>query len=705
MKTLVHFILLAFFFVVGFMKASKAQEQPVFEHIELNTEIDQITPLPTLGSGSWDEFSPLYREILSELGHQYQAIGERQARQVLDRQNGFYLGGFNNVGFSYARDFGHFDINVERQIAPDLFDDERWIVTDRLHIIIDASKLFDNLRQDGLVNMTDAQHALFAGIQFRRTYRYVHFADSYQEGLVFNLNKLFLAFQKLRGKGYLELDPYEIIQREDYLSASVGGMAMAPLGNGLGVTVGALAKWHQIANLEVQAVGPEDQASEGERLRLSFEKTRGILLGVNAGLHAEFLKFLRFTLLSYDFHYSLEESQKTYLSFDAAAAEELAVEGSELGESVANVLKSRLQTDLTPLAPYIVSHEQRKLERKHSKYMVLLFGGHSEQKTEYIELVKDGLRSIFFRHNFEKIKFVENFWSRLIAVLVRSSLQLNSLVNHDQVDSKKVRIEYQASHNLLDNHGDLTLLDQREDLLSLNFDREYFSAKSKKSAYKKLSDLLATFSGVDPLVQYLVESEQMQGPMRLKAKTTVTDAGIRYLNDLRSNQAAQMIEDLCSVKPRSIFSFFRSLFGSCRSKLSKAYDNYWRELNHHEINQGELIACRRKIKFYWGSAKKQAMMQKCLELASYKGDGAKREVPLWRLKDFAQTLHDESDNKIDLFHFFGLENVFLHGSFEGRTDGAPFITHFNEGRFRALGAVDSFMRAERLRVPASVVVE
>src|SRR5690606_6588698 len=99
----------------------------------------------------------------------------------------------------------------------------RYIVTDRFEITIEASKLFGELKSKGLISIAENQLAAYAGITFKRSYRYVHFADSYEDALVIDLQKLFLSFTMLRNHKYLELAPHEIIQREDYLSGQVGG--------------------------------------------------------------------------------------------------------------------------------------------------------------------------------------------------------------------------------------------------------------------------------------------------------------------------------------------------------------------------------------------------------------------------------------------------------------------------------------------------
>ena len=54
----------------------------------------------------FQENNPLYQKILTELGNQYEHIGERQANNVLAQRDGLYLGGLNNVGFRWGSEFG-----------------------------------------------------------------------------------------------------------------------------------------------------------------------------------------------------------------------------------------------------------------------------------------------------------------------------------------------------------------------------------------------------------------------------------------------------------------------------------------------------------------------------------------------------------------------------------------------------------------------
>lgn len=691
-----------FFFSFLLAQISYADQLKDFETFEvvdsdaLETELIS-TPIPTT------DFGPVYSTILADIQQSYQMIGEQQAREILNQRQGFYLGGLNNVGYTYRKGFTYFDINVERQIAPDLFDDVRYIVTDKFEINIEASKLFGQLSSQGLISITEKQLAAYAGIVFKRSYRYVHFADSYEDALVMDLQKLFMSFNLLRNHKYLELAPYEILQREDFLSGQIGGVAVIPIQPGIGLVAGAMGKLESIFKLEIQSVGEKEQASPGEKIRINYEKTKGRTLGVSVSLEAEFLKFLRLTLFSYDFTYKYEESNKTYLSFHEEDLETIRG-NSVVGEELSKMVKGK-SFDPRAFAGFTVNHEQRQLERQSSRYMVLLYGGLREHETEYIRFGNGETLKTFFRHNFEWIKYYENIWSRLLNSLFKSFLQVNALVNHDYADTKKMRIEYKSTENLLAMKKNLKALNEEESL-SLNFERDFYTAKTKKKARKqKALELLDHFSGADPLAATMLQQNLLWGPVKLRSHYTVKEEGVNYFNRLAYSKVQGIIKNVCSVHSQTIWDWIRNLFGGCKSKMNKAYDHYFREYAYHPVTGGLYQECAHKNRNKSFSRRKQVLLEKCIQLSTYKMTDERGEIPLWRLKDFAQELHTQSENKIDLLDFFGLENVFLHGSFRAISANGPFLTHFNEGAFKGLGVVDHHMRHDNLRSPASVVVD
>lgn len=652
-------------------------------------------------------FGPIYSTILDELQDQYQVIGERQAQQVIEQRDGFYIGGLNNVGYTFKKGFAYFDINVQRQIAPDLFDDQRYIVTDQFELVIDASKLFSSLDEKGLISISKEQLAAYAGVLFKRTYRYTHFADDYKQALTLDLHKLFMAFTYTRSQKYLELSDYEILQREDFLSVNVGGVAVAPISSGVGVQVGAMAKFEKVFKLEVQGVGLEDRSYEDEAIRLSYEKSKGKMVGASAALQVEFLQFLRLTLLSYDFQYEYEESQKTHLSLSESDVSRL-ITGQE--PRTADVLDQMMRGrsfEAHQLGTYEVGHERRVRERKSSRYMALIYGGLRDQETEHIQIGEEGKWTTFFRHHFESVKYHQNIWSRLVNVLFRSFLQMDSVINHRYSDTKKLRVEYQSEENLLNTRSELSLdEDDETESLSLNFERIIYAEDTKrKKTMNKVLRLLDHFSGADPLAPAMLRQGQLVAPLRLRSHYTIKEEGIRHFNQLGPKKTTQVIQDMCKVHSRTFWQKLRNLFGGCRHKINKAFDYYWAEFAHEKYTAKLYKKCRRKNWWRFSSRRKQFYVQKCIRKHTYKAPQDRNELPLWRLSELSQQIHRYSENKLDMIEFFGLENVFLHGSFKAESNNGPFLTHFNEGAFSGLGAVDQHMRRENLRSPASVNLE
>jgi hypothetical protein len=97
----------------------------------------------------------LYQQILDEMNLEYEHIGQREAARVLGNSGASVTGGLNSIGFSYKRPFIDFSISADRNLAPDIFDDKRWIVTDKFSIYIDASKVMGNLKNQKIIDISD----------------------------------------------------------------------------------------------------------------------------------------------------------------------------------------------------------------------------------------------------------------------------------------------------------------------------------------------------------------------------------------------------------------------------------------------------------------------------------------------------------------------------------------------------------------------
>lgn len=702
---LVHYVLLS---VILYL-STKVLAGEKFEHFHILDE-DKLHSLYGdfsigLKSSGYElaNENALYRSILNEFGTTYDSIGQRQAANVLGSQNTTVFGGLNNIGIKYTRDFLDFSVIAGRTVAPDLFSDDKWIVSDEFIIDINAAKLLSNLKDQGIVDFTEEQYAAFAGISFRRSFRSVHFANSYMEGLTLHFDKLFLAFTKFTNKEYLDLNEYEFLQKEDSISLKAGAIAGAPIYGPIFGSAGVLASYESLSRVDIQSIHDDEKSNEKERLRITMEKIKSASVGVSASVGIEFLRLLQMTLLKYDFNYTLEDAQKTYLTFYENDFEKLKKD-TYYSQQVDRILNGQ-KSDVYALRNNIVSLEQRKTEQKESKYGILFWGGQKEASTQQIEIVKDGNVHRFFKHNFEKIKYKQNIFSRLVAVLVKSLLKLDSIINKDSSDSKKVIVEYSADENLISNEKDINM--KNEESVSIGFSHNFFTAKTdsvtKKSHKKAALKVLNDYSGVDPLAIKLFERDQLIGPVKINGDYKINRDGLYYLLGHSPADMKTRYMSMCGAKSTGLFKWFRNLFNNCLHEMKSVSNKFYSEWALNDFTANIYSYCKNKTKKY-RFFKRSRKRRKCMEEYSRKQVSQDMaSVPLWRLKDIIQTIYLEHKNKTQILSFFGYNNVYYYGNFEAYTsEGLPFITYFNEGRFDGLGIVDNFRRDNNLRSPASV---
>jgi hypothetical protein len=651
----------------------------------------------------------IYQKILEELKSEYTKIGQREVSKVLGNSDATISGGFNNIGFSYKKPFVDFSISADRNLAPDLFDDKKWIVTDKFSIYIDASKLLSNLKDRSVIDLSEKNLAAFAGIVFKRTFTWVHFANSYKEGLTTHFEKLFLPFSAFDMEKISNLESNEIIYKEDSLSAKAGGVVSAPLYSGLSGSVGVMAKFENLSKIEIVST-PDSLGNQGsgDHILLSFEKSKIKSIGTSLLIQADFLKILKYTLLSYDFNYDFEKSSKIYLNFNQVSLKEMQSD-DPLYLEIDKILSSEEANQMI-LSPYLISEENKASIAVGHKYNFLLFGGMKNSKTLHVEVITKGRVKNFFRHYFEKIKYTESLFSRIFSNLVYAITNTDSSISKLASDSKKVTIEYESEKNLLELHEDLDIKNN-EQKLSLNFSAEFNTKKSSGFGGKKYRErsafLLKRYSGVDPRVVEMVENESLVSPFTISGQYQVNLDGIQYLNTKSIDQVFDSLDDLCHEYPKTSFFNFRNLFDNCRRSLQNDYIVYFKDLSHEKITADVIDLCESKSnKFIFSSSKKRAYLKNCLSDLTIKNKDERSQIPLWPLKNFTNNIVNNANSKIDYYNLFGAQNVFFHGAFDALTDtGESFTANFHEGEFKGLGAIDHYMRMENLRAPSSVVID
>lgn len=662
-----------------------------------------LTPLKSMDS-SLTQDTDLYQQIADEFNLTYEEIGKREALRVLANNSLTVTGGLNSIGFSYKKPFINFGVSVDRNLAPDLFDDKRWIVTDTFTVDIDASRVFGSLRDSGAIDMSNENLAGFAGIVFKRKFTWVHYANSYNEGLMGDFEKLFMPFSALSMSNIKKLDPNEMIFKEDSISVKAGGLVSAPIYTGVSGMAGVLAKYEKLTKVEVVVL---DKA----RLQITSEKSKIATAGVSFALQADFLKILRMTLLSYDFSYELNSSYKVYLNISQPELTSMDNQNPVLVE-IQEILKNR-QGNKEILAPYLISEEKKVSQSITHKYNFLLLGGHKNSKTQQIEITTNGRVKTFFRHYYEKMKYTEDFLSRLFASFIFALVNTDVSATNLASDIKKVTIEYDSEKNLLESREylDVGQKTSNEQKLSMTFLADFKTNKSTGSSGKKYRErakfILERFSGVDPIAVPMIEREELRAPIHITGTYQVNIDGIRHLNQLDIGTVFEHMDGLCNEYPKKSFFNLRNLFDNCRKSLQNDYIDYMKDLTHDKVSADEIERCEKKsLKYFLFPSKKRAFIKTCLGAINILPSTEWVHVPLWPLKNMSSNIVNNSYSKVHFFNLFGVQNVFFFGSFDAVTySGAQFSTSFHEGAFKGLGAVDNYMRVENLRAPSSVVVD
>lgn len=708
-------VILVVNFSWGLKAAAEVSSAKAFNYFNI-TDAQTLEKNYAIGGGGnsinpFETKNNLYQQILDEMNLEYEHIGKRESARILQNRSSSISGGLNSIGFTYRKPFVDFSISVDRNLAPDLFDDKRWIVTDTFSVFIDASRVMSNLADSKVIDINQQNLAAFAGIVFKRTFTWVHYANSYEEGLTTHFEKLFLPFSALKLSNIANMDPNEMVFKEDSLSMKAGGLVSAPLYTGITGMAGVLAKFEKLSRVEVVSnPGKESKTREdgNYNILISAEKTKSASAGVSVGIQADFLKILKITLLSYDFSYELSSSYKSYLSFKQNDLREMMPE-SPVGVEIQQILKNR-EGDLSTLAPYIISEEKKIAQTVQHKYNFLLLGGSKSSKTQQIEVTTNGRVKTFFRHYYEKVKYTEDFISRLFASVIYALTNSEASAAKLASDTKRVSIEYDSERNLLENHEDLNISDEQQNL-SLTFSAQFMTKKSTGRSGKKYREraifVLERYSGVNPLAINMVESEHLQAPLQINGQYQVNTQGIRYLNSLSVGEVFDHLDGLCNEYPKNKFFNFRNLFDNCRRSLQNDYIAYVKDLSHEKITAESIDVCEKKSrKIFFSSSKKRAFLKNCLSAITYKDRADWIQIPLWPLKTLTSNIVNNSNSKVHYFNLFGIENVFFYGSFDAMTaDGRNFSTSFHEGAFKGLGAVDHYMRLENLRAPSSVVID
>lgn len=600
--------------------------------------------------------APLYKFLEQRLEPTFDEIGTAEATRIRDLNQNFDLGDKNISGFNWSIPYGTINISAHRQLAPDLFDDKRYIVYDTFIISINAHKFLTSLREDGSVDMSDSDLALFAGVSFKRTYRYIHFAPDFYSGLFSNFRKLFLSFLMFNSRGIQELASNEILEKEDTFHFSAGGNATIPIYQGITGVIGGLLETSHVGRVQVQ------KASRDARYKMNSSRDLGIRAGLSAKIQGDFLQILKLTLLYYELDYKYSKKQKTYLTFGQGQLEQIRQNQPQKKEL--NSLLRLTRFGLEELSPYRVSEEERVKEDHESKYGIFLYSSLRKSDTSYTSIKRGQNTSVFYKSfNYYK-KAVENFWSKLFSGVLLKLLDLNLKSKEDFSLSRTVDIDV-AMKDEQDRVNEEYIV-EGENKLSIKLARRLYVRKTTpwfRKAYKNYTlKMVESYSHFDPAIYQAIKDNRLVGPITLKTNVLLEKEAILFFNQRRESSIYYGIVKVCEsseylkwlnpeYRQNHLFGSFSSASDICIQRLGQRYENYLSKLTV----------------------------------------GA--QIPLKELKIFLLELHRKVKVIEHYDIFFGTENVFKLGSITtGSQTDIPFQTYYLKGVFRGLGIVENYRR-------------
>lgn len=624
-----------------------------FLYSGLNNSHKSNSPLMTSSSlhsksVNIDDNNQLYSDILSYLRPRYQTIGHDEAQSIFHYNNQFDLGQKNHTGFNWQRPLGQIQIGADRQIQPDLFSDQ-WIVTDKFYIAINASTYLSNLLESGSIDITQKQLAAFAGIEFTRVYKHIHFEKSYQEALFSDYENLFMTFLYFNNPEKIKnIKPYEYITKEDFLSYSVGGVGLAPqipltAGIMANLSIAGIFEYNKLASLTIQAVGDQDQndselgyqGGNDEFIRVSYELSKQKTGTLRASLEADFFELIKLTLLSSEVDYSLTQAEKIHLSFHHLDKKYLFAPGP-LFDDFSSLLKLKAPESLGLLKKFVVSNESRIKENLSSKFSLLFFGTEKKKETEHITLIKNGKIKHLFRSTYENIQYIQGILKSVLGQIFQSLFNIPTVAQQKISRAKRLSITYDQESLVTEDDGEVYLNGLNEFNIHITHQYQaidldgYLGAKQHREYAKKFVTSYTNLSSDFGTKIYLKE---FKGPLDITTTYYVAANNLEYFHQLPMTQVKNYLNFICLSKNEIKMN-------NCKSKLSKLYDSYKLSLNKYQ------------------------------------------EVPLWKLRDFLITLNNYSSNQLGLALLFG-NDLFFYGSFKSLTsDNKSFMTYYKGGVFR-----------------------
>jgi hypothetical protein len=618
------------------------------------------------------EESLLYEQIRRELEGSHQRIGVEEVTR-LDRINRqFNLGTSTFSGFSWQKPIGSVQVYADRQVTPNAFTEDEndvWLVSDTFTIEIEATTFLEKLKEAGIVD-AGMDIGAFAGLTFKRVYRYDHYAKDYITGLTVDFKKLFLPFLVFNAQGVGVMSDKEIIKRQDLWTAKAGGLITTPPMYGLSFSAGALAEYAYEAETSMQAFKNSDPSAQALVMNIWSKSTA--VAGATASLQLDFFSLLQVTLLKFDLTYEYGKGKNYVLSMNNNDLSHVKNNTEELNEWK-GILRGKREVKL--LEPFVVRLDEVTTEAIEAHGSVLLWGKIAKNKTEQKRIIKDGKVYTFYKNYASNVRYVQNLLSRFLTAIIYKLLKLPMGTKNVAIYSKNFVLQYEDSHAQSTNQEILRV--KNEEKFSFSVVQSYEAHGISKSYEKKYKQDVLWF--VDEFTtlpkEWLarIKKGDVKGPVRVESDLKVEKAGFLHFVALPVN------------------TVFGSIVNVCKSKKLKEWTT--------EATRAKLLKETPKVDA------ERCVRNVGLNYLAFKDDYDHnfKAPSLRKFKDFLTQYYKMVENIAAMNNLFGLENTFISGRLSGKfSDGVIRSIPFANGQFRGNGVIDNFLRANNGRNPASI---
>ena len=540
-----------------------------------------------------EDNTDLHRRLLNMLRPTYRDLGKAAVDAIYRHRQNFALGNYNNEMISWTKPVGIFNVGANREVKPHPKKRGKYLVHDVMTIGVGALSYLKYLKKLGIIDMSAKNMALFTGLGYQRTYRYVHEAESYQKGLTSNFLKLFLPFVYLTPNNFASMELDEKIEKEDYFGFDGGVVFETPAWHGLSALFGVRQGFGWEKKMRVHSHGPRTNPNQ-PFLTLRAEVKNSRTTGIFADILLDLQNIVKFTLLSFELSFETSKSDIQTFVFPESQRELFYKENKKkpIYKNIKKLVKYKFKKlDDNFVASFQDSMSFRKEIENNRRQYFLKFGGlKTTEHTMTREMGRDK-REMLFKLSSEQLRYTKSIWKDITnnAVTILKKIPflkdykdyinyLNRLDYHlettNHITQNKVKLNYKGDDSI----GDSTYTG--EFAPSEDISIEFTSFLHERNTHRffdwfqrrKVKKFLSSQTDFNNEIVNGFERKLLRGPLTVESKVKITPVGLNNFVSLSENQFLNKVLDFCNhevVKSAQ----------KCEKKLRKRFKSFIKSIH------------------------------------------------------------------------------------------------------------------------------